>query len=126
MNFEPLSELTIASLIDMGYVCDMGAADPYINHPSCTVVERKLRPKQRRKKGARLLYGDDGSKPEISQAAKERAIQVGCNVLEKNGATRSLEIVVGVTYVGSDVVEIFVQEGRFTFSVSVGIADCSR
>jgi hypothetical protein len=101
-----LSRLTIAALKDLGYGVNMDAADAYTVSDLgecggyCPSLRRRLRPESRfdlRK----VKVSEDGHRDVLVAAAKE---------LKERRKTKPSDLPAGVTYVGGDMITVYLRD----------------
>lgn len=123
----PLSRITIASLLDMGYQVDFSVADNFTAQdlgicPLCNDQRRRLDAPYI---GTRQLLGDNSSSSQLSESMREYATDYGRSILNREATLLGPRLDYerdGIGFAGSTVVAVVVQDGDAVFSVVVSAA----
>jgi Leishmanolysin len=101
-----LSRLTIAAFKDLGYGVNMDAADAYTVSDLgdcggyCPSLRRGLRPKAR----------FDLRKVKVSEAGRQLVLEAGAKELKARRTNMPSELPAGVTYVGGDMITVYLRD----------------
>lgn len=113
----PLSKLTVAALIDMGYQADMSQADPYTPPSSCCSSGGRVRS---RHLNARDMGGRVDAPPGLSKKGTSKAVAYGRNKLKEaklNGPKNRIEG--EMMFVGDLFVSVLIEEDGHIYEVDV-------
>jgi hypothetical protein len=106
----PISRLTLASIEDMGYTVNYGAADAYdgLNTQCC-------------KSGGLSIQDDTSNGPSLSEEGRAKATAYGEQLLGENALVGiSEELPEDLIYVGDKIVSVLYEEAGQIFEVNVG------
>ena len=123
----PLSRITIASLLDMGYEVNFSAADNFTAQDlgSCPVCSDRRRRIVKAVATRHLLGQTSPSRQQLSASVRQYALDYGLSILAQESSLmgpRSDFEGNGIEFIGSTVIAVVVKDGDAVFSVVVTVA----